>query len=275
MHTSQNKYYKCSLCDKMILKANKATHDKKCKSKKNNRKMSTKNISKYQNSHLIFYICELCGEKMTLKDKPDHLLCHELENMNKQDFKGLYLNQKKKKQYVKEINFNFCDDNLSFAKTKIIGIKYINPYYRNNRDDNSSSDSNSHRRRNQRNRRRSMAMQRRTFLDPSFSDSSSDNSFSSSSSVSIDNNSNNNISSKINEGLDDETINKYPESTIKSVKKLAEDKKKCLICLEKFVKGQKSIALPCIHIFHSQCIKQWMRKKNSCPICKNKIFKKK
>ena len=120
-----------------------------------------------------------------------------------------------------------------------------------------------------------MAMQRRTFLDPSFSDSSSDNSFSSSSSVSIDNNSNNNISSKINEGLDDETINKYPESTIKSVKKLAEDKKKCLICLEKFVKGQKSIALPCIHIFHSQCIKQWMKKKNSCPICKNKIFKKK
>lgn len=254
MYTTQNIYYKCSSCGKMILKMKKALHNKNCKPKKINKNMSIKDISKNQNFYLIFYICEICGEKMSLKQKSDHLLCHELEYHNKEDIEG--------------IDFNFCDNNMSFSKSKITDIRYNNNYRNmdNNINDNSSSDSGSHRRR--RNRRNSMDLYRRNDFD--FSYISSSNSSSSSSSYS-----DNTISSKINEGLDDEIIKKYPEGTIKSVKKLSADKKKCLICLEKFVKGQKTIALPCIHIFHSECIKQWMKKKNFCPICKNKIVKKK
>ena len=48
-------------------------------------------------------------------------------------------------------------------------------------------------------------------------------------------------------------------------------KKKCTICLEDYVNGDNSIALPCIHIFHANCIKTWLKENNSCPICKNEI----
>ena len=74
-----------------------------------------------------------------------------------------------------------------------------------------------------------------------------------------------------NKGLNDETIKNYPITKIK-INNLSENKKKCLICLEKFKNYQNTIILPCIHIFHSECIKKWMKKENFCPLCKNKII---
>ena len=44
---------------------------------------------------------------------------------------------------------------------------------------------------------------------------------------------------------------------------------KCAICLENFSIGDKISYLPCIHFFHSSCIKNWIRIKNKCPICNN------
>ena len=76
----------------------------------------------------------------------------------------------------------------------------------------------------------------------------------------------------LNKGLDDETIENYPVSKIKNINDLSENKKKCLICLDEFKNGQKSIVLPCTHLFHSECIKKWMKKENFCPLCKNKII---
>ena len=60
-------------------------------------------------------------------------------------------------------------------------------------------------------------------------------------------------------------------SKIKNVDKLDNDKKKCTICLENYLNGDDSIALPCIHIFHAICIKTWLKNHNNCPICKYKI----
>lgn len=71
--------------------------------------------------------------------------------------------------------------------------------------------------------------------------------------------------------LDEEIIKNLPISIMKDVHKLSEDSKKCLICFDEFNNGDKSIFLPCIHIFHEACIKKWLSKKNACPICKNKI----
>ena len=76
---------------------------------------------------------------------------------------------------------------------------------------------------------------------------------------------------KNNKGLDAQTIANYPVSKINNANNLSEDKKKCLICLDEFKNGQNSIILPCIHLFHSICIKTWMAKENFCPLCKNKI----
>ena len=57
-----------------------------------------------------------------------------------------------------------------------------------------------------------------------------------------------------------------------SSKKL--DNKDCLICLEKFLIKDKICYLPCNHLFHSICIKNWIKIKKECPLCKRSIFNK-
>ena len=70
---------------------------------------------------------------------------------------------------------------------------------------------------------------------------------------------------------DEEIINELPETTIEDVSKLDQEKKNCIICLENFKNGDKAIILPCIHIFHNECIKKWLKTQDSCPICKHKL----
>ena len=45
--------------------------------------------------------------------------------------------------------------------------------------------------------------------------------------------------------------------------------KECCICLEDFNNNEKIIALNCGHNFHKKCIKKWLVRKNSCPLCQN------
>ena len=72
-------------------------------------------------------------------------------------------------------------------------------------------------------------------------------------------------------GTDREILNELPETNIEDVSKLDSDKKNCVICLEDFKNSEKAIILPCIHLFHKNCIKSWLKKNNSCPICKFKL----
>jgi len=58
-----------------------------------------------------------------------------------------------------------------------------------------------------------------------------------------------------------------------NVNNLEEENKECAICLEVFQKGNKIISLPCAHIYHNNCIKEWLLKKNFCPICKYEFTK--
>ena len=69
----------------------------------------------------------------------------------------------------------------------------------------------------------------------------------------------------------DAIVNELPEITIDSVDKLDGDKKDCTICLNSFKHGDKALILPCIHIFHTDCIKNWFKTQNTCPICKFKM----
>ena len=70
---------------------------------------------------------------------------------------------------------------------------------------------------------------------------------------------------------DKHILNELPETKIEDVSKLEQEKKNCVICLEDFKNGDKATILPCIHLFHKNCIKNWLKTQNSCPICKYKL----
>ena len=74
-----------------------------------------------------------------------------------------------------------------------------------------------------------------------------------------------------NHPTDQEILNELPETTIDDVNKLDPEKKNCVICLEDFKNGDKATILPCIHLFHTSCIQNWLKTQNCCPICKFKL----
>lgn len=42
----------------------------------------------------------------------------------------------------------------------------------------------------------------------------------------------------------------------------------CCICLRDLCVGERATALPhCMHVFHTACVKRWLRRKNTCPLC--------
>jgi len=45
----------------------------------------------------------------------------------------------------------------------------------------------------------------------------------------------------------------------------------CSICLETYRSGQEVSILSCSHEYHSSCIKEWMMKNRSCPMCRKDI----
>ena len=59
--------------------------------------------------------------------------------------------------------------------------------------------------------------------------------------------------------LDEKSFEKYKEE-------------KCAICLEDFNIGNKVCYLPCLHIYHSFCIKNWLKIRGKCPLCGNDLI---
>ncbi|UJR31458.1 hypothetical protein I4U23_018948 [Adineta vaga] len=50
-----------------------------------------------------------------------------------------------------------------------------------------------------------------------------------------------------------------------------ESTSECSICLETYRSGQEVSILSCSHEYHSSCIKEWMMKNRSCPMCRKDI----
>lgn len=42
----------------------------------------------------------------------------------------------------------------------------------------------------------------------------------------------------------------------------------CAVCQEALPVGSKAKAMPCKHLFHDDCLIQWVEKNNSCPMCR-------
>ena len=45
----------------------------------------------------------------------------------------------------------------------------------------------------------------------------------------------------------------------------------CSICMEDFTEGEEVVFCPCKHCYHNHCLKEWLRLKNACPLCKLNI----
>ena len=45
----------------------------------------------------------------------------------------------------------------------------------------------------------------------------------------------------------------------------------CRICLSDFEDGDEVRTLPCLHVFHKECVDRWLRRNRTCPICKAAI----
>ncbi|KAH7432168.1 hypothetical protein KP509_07G011600 [Ceratopteris richardii] len=49
---------------------------------------------------------------------------------------------------------------------------------------------------------------------------------------------------------------------------LTDGSSSCSICINDFVVGELVEQMPCLHIFHGNCIRRWLQARNSCPICR-------
>lgn len=45
----------------------------------------------------------------------------------------------------------------------------------------------------------------------------------------------------------------------------------CIICFQTVQDGDRVGKLPCRHVFHSECLKTWLRRRNACPLCAGEI----
>ena len=67
----------------------------------------------------------------------------------------------------------------------------------------------------------------------------------------------------------DAIMNLLPSSEVKEKKE--GENNNCIICLNDFEIGDNVTSLPCLHVYHTDCIKSWLKSKNHCPICKYTI----
>ena len=50
-----------------------------------------------------------------------------------------------------------------------------------------------------------------------------------------------------------------------------DQEKDCPICQERFKLGDKIIHMPCSHLFHADCLSQWLARRNTCPNCRYEL----
>ena len=50
-----------------------------------------------------------------------------------------------------------------------------------------------------------------------------------------------------------------------------EDARQCCICLDVFGAEEVVTRLPCLHLYHAACIKQWLHTSGTCPQCKHRV----
>lgn len=81
------------------------------------------------------------------------------------------------------------------------------------------------------------------------------------------------VVSTVNRGASQHTIERYTfPHKYKRMKKdtddLEDNTEKCTICLSEFEDFEDVRRLPCMHLFHVECVDQWLSSNKRCPICR-------
>ena len=64
-----------------------------------------------------------------------------------------------------------------------------------------------------------------------------------------------------------EYFNRYPDV---SIEELQSGDNVCIICREEMTTGCKK--LPCGHIFHTNCLRSWFQRQQTCPTCRMEVL---
>ncbi|PAA81273.1 hypothetical protein BOX15_Mlig026653g2 [Macrostomum lignano] len=59
--------------------------------------------------------------------------------------------------------------------------------------------------------------------------------------------------------------------TVTIAEEQVKDGLQCFVCLDEFKQGVSADVLPCQHHFHQQCIKPWLEKRGTCPVCRSPL----
>lgn len=75
----------------------------------------------------------------------------------------------------------------------------------------------------------------------------------------------------VNKGLTRGQIQLLPLIRFNKREKIYKDNCNCIICMEEFKENSELRKLPCDHLFHPECIDQWLLNEKNCPFCKAEI----
>lgn len=79
--------------------------------------------------------------------------------------------------------------------------------------------------------------------------------------------------SQYTEDASTEKVREINEEDIRRLKiKVDKNLEECLICKEDFRMGMEALKCPCGHVFHVDCLSEWMEYKNNCPKCRAPIL---
>ena len=202
-------------------------------------------LEKKKSEEIKIYKCPLCNNEMLESEKDDHVLGHELQN---EEFKNNdNYNNQNNSNVNNDYNNNFNDNNKN-------GLNNYNNY--NNNNNNNYNNYNNYNNNNNIDNNFYYSYKNKKDKKKIINNFTINNLifFENDEILTMENMFKNNLKIKKN-GYYGE--NKYHI-------------KNCIICFENFKENEMILKLNCFHIFHKNCIENWLKKNNNCPICKNK-----
>jgi hypothetical protein len=59
---------------------------------------------------------------------------------------------------------------------------------------------------------------------------------------------------------------------LQTIRKKVPIKSECSVCSDDLEENEFGIVPECKHVFHEECLLEWIKRKNTCPICRQSII---